>query len=72
MNKGILCRDGEGPGGVGVGLVQLNALRRGTATRGALPKAAQIKQWDRLPMPERLVREVPCWISFIQEKWPWS
>ena len=57
---------------MGVRLVQLNALGRGTATRGPLSKVAQIKQWDRLPMAERLAREVPCWISFIQEKGPWS
>ena len=48
VNKGMSCREGEGPRGVGVGLVQLNGLQRGTATRGALPKVAQIKQWDKL------------------------
>ena len=57
---------------MGVRLVNLNALGRGPATRGTLPKVAQIKQWDRLPMAERLEGEVPCWISFIQEKGPWS
>ena len=49
----------------------VNALGRGMAIRGVLPKAAQIKQWDRLPMQELLAREGPCWISFIQ-KGPWS
>ena len=57
---------------MGVGLEQLNTLGKGIATRGDLPKVAQIKQWDRLPMLERLAREVPCWISLIQEKGPWS
>ena len=66
----MLWREGEGPGGVGVELVQLNGLGRGTATRGALPKAAQIKQWDKLPMMGRLVRVAPCFISFTQEKGP--
>ena len=68
VNRGTLVREGCGTRGVGVGLVLLNALGRGTATRGVLPKAAQIKQWDRLPMPERLAKEVPCCKSFTQEK----
>ena len=66
----MLLREGECPRGVGVGLEQLNTLGKGIATRGDLPKVAQIKQWDRLPMPERLAREVPCCISFTQEKGP--
>ena len=56
--------------GGGVGAVKF--IREGNGHQGFLPKAAHIKQWDRLPKLERLVREVPCWISFIQEKGPCS
>ena len=51
-------------GGCEVGAIK--CIRRGPATRGALPKAPQIKQWGGLPVSERLAREVPCWRSFIQ------
>ena len=56
----------------GCGAGGAECIGEGTATRGVLPKAAQIKQWDRLPVPGRLAREVPCWVSFTQEKGSWS